>query len=454
MPGELEWLRQIRRNLTITFDFRANDKAYLQRNWKFIHADILAWWRAYKAWEKVDTFDAAFRDTRMTVRTFNPGYSDQVQKTFARGKIQVTKEKFFADSRYTKFDPLDPIANEATQERHQRTFGRGVESQKYHAQRGIDSSAFAVPANFASRETKYDAGLHDLSASILNPRLPIFNQIHNTEEGAHFSFLPLSEMEDQEVIYNLTRIAKDRVTIPGLYDLVRTYRAEMTRVKLAYEMDMGIGYTVVPAPRPNRGPQYKLRYGLPNTTTIVGQKEAQPTTPDIYEARRKAALKFKSIVGIREGKNEIVIAIRKHAGPFPVYAVRRGDRLVCYTITPAKFMERTGYEIKDGKMVPLQKWKPDLPSVDTIGQYDYDDPDFTRDFEQMLTNMGDIPRSDGLHIVVGAAPDDPNFVRVRDALRLQVAVLNTKGYKLKFASEVDAKYKSDPAAVVVQLRHV
>lgn len=454
MAGELEVLRQIRRNLTITFQYRADDPVYLQRNWRFIYPDVCAWWKAYKAWEKVDTFDEAFKDTRMTVRTFNPGYADQVLKTFARGKIQVTQENFLADSRYTKFDPKDPAANKARQD-HGRAFARKQESEKYHAQRGIDSSAFANPANFASRETKYAAGLHDLSASLVNPKLSIFDQIHNNEDGAHFSFLPLSEMEDQEVIYNLTRIAKDKVTIPGLYEIVRNYRAQMTRVKLAYELDMGIGYTAVPAPRPGGGPQYKLRYGLKHTTSIAGKTEEEPTTPAIYDERRKAARRFKSIIGLREGKNEIVIAIRQHAGPFPVYAVRRGNQLVCYNITPANLMERTGKQItSDGRLIPLQEWNPGSPSVDTVATYDYDDPGFKQDFEQILTDMGEIPKKEGLHVVVAAAPDDRNFARIRDGLQLQVAALNKRGYKLKFASEVDKKYKSEPPVVAIHLRHV
>ena len=86
---------------------------------------------------------------------------------------------------------------------HDDIFHKTAEAQKYRAARGIDSSAFANPANFVSREKKYDEGLHDLSASLLNPGLSIFDQIHNTDvggklnfkkeeiEGAHFSFLPL-----------------------------------------------------------------------------------------------------------------------------------------------------------------------------------------------------------------------------------------------------------------------
>ncbi len=103
---------------------------------------------------------------------------------------------------------------------HDKIFHKTDEAQKYRANRGIDSSAFANPANFASRETKYDAGLHDLSASLLNPGLSIFDQIHNSDqggklnfkkeeiEGAHFSFLPLSKEEDQLMLYKLIQCAK------------------------------------------------------------------------------------------------------------------------------------------------------------------------------------------------------------------------------------------------------
>lgn len=59
-------------------------------------------------------------------------------------------------------------------------------------------------------------------------------------------------------------------------------------------------------------------------------------TPQIYAARQQAAIRFKSIIGLRDAKNEIVIAIRKHAGAFPVYAVRKGDVLLCYNIVNSK----------------------------------------------------------------------------------------------------------------------
>jgi hypothetical protein len=442
MLEEAEMLKLARKMLNMFLD--KDDPALIQRNWVNVQARINLWWTAYKEWEAVDTFDAAFHNSRMTVRTFNPGYNDQVSKVFKRGKLNVTKDKFFADGQYTR-------ATAIQQQQLKNAYDRNAEKQKYHANRGIDSSAFAVPANFASRETKYEAGLHDLSASLVNPKLSIFDQIHNNEDGAHFSFLPLSMEEDQEVLYNLTRFAKDKVTIPQLYPIVRGFRAEMTRVKLAYEMDMAIGYMAVPAPRPGTGPQFKLRYGLGNVTSIVGGGE-QPTTREIYEERQQAARKFKSILGVRDAKNEIVIAMRKHAGPFPVFAVRRGDNLMCYRITEAKFMERTGFKITpDGHMVPVEDWNIAALSIDTVAAFDYDEH-FRQSLDDSLLAMGQIPKKDGLHVVVAAPPNSANFARICNEVNSRVVELNQQGFKLRFAREANQKYNNEPVAL--HLRHV
>lgn len=324
---------------------------HVQRNWKVVEPLLNCWWTAYKAWEANDNFNKAFRGRRMTVRTFPGGigaFEKQVSKEFKRGSISLasstsagTEVRIFADSRYT---PLDPV----TMRQHDEIFHKTEEHLKYRAMRGINSSAFAKPSNFATREKKYEEGLHDLSASLLNPDLSIFDQIHNTDvggklnyqgkeiEGAHFSFLPLSMEEDQLVLYRLIQCAKAcRHALPELYTKVRDYRARMTRVKLANEFDMGIGYSAVPVANPPRGgPAYKLRYGLGKQTTITGQggQQTVPVTAELYAARQQAALRFKRILGIRDAKNEVIIAIRKHKGPFPVYAVRSGNELLCYEI--------------------------------------------------------------------------------------------------------------------------
>jgi hypothetical protein len=343
---------------------RLNDEVargaeHVQNNWLTVSGLIESWWAIFERWEEKDTFNDAFAESRMSVRTFDAGFTKQVSKNFEPGTISVTSTqkddvevRMFANSKYK------PLEGDGAQE-HDARFRGAVESQKYHSQRGIDSSNFAVPENFKSREAKYAAGLHDLSASLLNPKVSIFNQIHSDGKNAHFSFVPLCEEEDQELIFNLTQCAKQlRLMLPALYDRLRVLRASVTRVKLANEFDMGIGYSATPVPdwekkvgKPApRGtgigpkykpaapvPAYKLRYGLGLFTTITGPEGQQTVrvTPEIYAARQNAARHFKSILGIRTGegqKNEIVIAIRKHRGNFPVYATREGEVLKCYNI--------------------------------------------------------------------------------------------------------------------------
>jgi len=315
--------------------------AHIQSRWRVVEPLMDQWFTTYKMWERHDGFNTAYCDRRMSVRTFpgpNPekltSFDDQVNKYFARGSISLKngqEVRVYADGSYT------PIVDPQAITRHDRAFHNSNEKDKYWAQRGIDSSYFADPANFAERNTKYELGLHDLSASLLNPKLSIFDQVHNSDVGAHFSFLPLSKEEDQLLLYKMVQCAKPlKTTLAQFHNKVRDFRAKITRVKLANEFDMAVGYSAVPVANPVRGtPAYKLRYGLTSMTTVIGPngQESVAVTPQLLERRRQTALRFKSILGIRDAKNEIVIAIRQHAGPFPVYAIRtRNDELECYTI--------------------------------------------------------------------------------------------------------------------------
>jgi hypothetical protein len=64
---------------------------------------------------------------------------------------------------------------------------------------------------------------------------------------------------------------------------------------------------------------------------------------NVLRMRQQAYFKEKSNV-IRSG-NEFVIAMRKHAGPFPVYAFYDGGTFKCYTIEANNKMKLTGKTI-------------------------------------------------------------------------------------------------------------
>jgi hypothetical protein len=311
----------------------------VRSDWTRAEFLVTSWWKAYKQWEARDTFEAAYQDRRMTVRTFGADWGYQRDKTLR--DLTVPNNRFFGDGRYT---PL----KQGEQRDHGDAFHKPDERAKYFANRGVDSSAYGQPQNFSDRMTKYALGLHDLSASLVNPRFSLFDQIHNGEDGAHFAFVPLSHQEDQVVLYDLIRHAKAlRSDKPALYELVHGYRAEMTRVKLAQEFDLGVGYVAMPIENPTNGhPKFRLRYGLGNTTTALtkeGQKSLK-VTPEVYQARQQAAVAFKSILDIRDAKNEIVVAFRKHAAGFPLYAERDGNLLRVFNIGGTA-KQRTGQTI-------------------------------------------------------------------------------------------------------------
>ena len=263
--------------------------------WTAVEPLIDRWWMNYKLWEQHDTFNKAFSKSRMSVRTFGGGvdaFKKQVAKKFNTINAVDTKKdkdgndvldvRIFADNKYTRLSKAELMEED-------RIFHQTEEHDKYLARRGIDSSAFANPANFATHAKKYQEGLHDLSASLLNPKLSIFQQIHNKEEGgkknfekktiegAHLSFLPLSKEEDQQMLHNLDLMAKQlREMVPALQVKVRGCKAAMTRVKLAQEYDMGVGYSAIKAPKAKAdadGYRYKLRYGLVSTTTVLNEQQ-------------------------------------------------------------------------------------------------------------------------------------------------------------------------------------
>lgn len=316
---------------------------------------ISQWWSAYKRWEAQDTFAKAYEESRMTVRSFGKDFGKEVHKNIPRGTLKVTEERFFANRQRAALDPTD-------HSQHYAAFHEEAESQKYWQNRGLDSAAFADPANFISREVKYAHGLHDLSASLVNPRKPLNLQLFSSGDGVHLAFAPLSKEEDQQVIWRLAGLAKRlQAQLPEFYSLIHGYRARMTRIKLARNYDIGTGFIATPAANPGQGPQYKLTYGLGTTIKEKGKFAPRPIDPQeqqrLQTSMRQQALQFKQILAgavLNKGEvNEIVIALREHDGPFPVYAVLRKDQGLCECFDIAggqRVMNGHTISIQDGTM--------------------------------------------------------------------------------------------------------
>lgn len=323
---------------------------------------IKTWRDDLKVAETGESFEDVYADDRMSVRSFSASFDNEVHKGITDFAI-VGTGRVRPDSNYVgKLSAGD-------QADHLDKFSKSPDKKKfYDPKRGMDSSAFADPANFATRLTKYAAGLHDISASLLNHQVPLFDQVHHkTDQGAFFAFVPLPPQEDQALLYHLIRAAKEsKATQWWLYDKVRALRAEITRVKLAGEDDMAIGYSIIPVSFPQAGqPAYKLRYGLgakaspsegevPNAKATMAHKTMTMviTTKEVYEARQKSGINYKSILdrALRRQngrKTEIVVALRNHSGAFPVYGKRVGSELQEISIAG-------GIESVPGRTLPLK----------------------------------------------------------------------------------------------------
>jgi hypothetical protein len=113
----------------------------------------------------------------------------------------------------------------------------------------------------------------------------------------------------------------------------------MTRVKLASDYDMGTGYIAVPTPGRADGLAYSVTYSLGSTLKQRGAPVPPKTTMDRLKARREMYFKHQADI-VKYPTNELVIAMRRHKGPFPVYAVYEDGSpegiLNCFNIAGGK----------------------------------------------------------------------------------------------------------------------
>ena len=232
------------------------------------------WFEDLKEWEKQETFTRAYLDGRMTGRSFNPGAK--------LGQINV------------------PVVN-----------------QKINLDTGFTGMTGRLnPENFAAKK-KNELGLHDLSAVLLRPSLPISKQLFSNTGIKALMFVPLPDPADLRVFALLAQMAKANPSSP-LHAVYLTIRASFTRIKLGADYDMHSGFSLHQKLSKDSGkPDGKthVRYGRAN---IIGGQFAIK----ILGEREANAIDYKNKIGnsksSSEANNEVVLTMRQHMGPFPV----------------------------------------------------------------------------------------------------------------------------------------
>lgn len=275
--------------MSLTESRRALNVALLEegRQWASLRPLVARWWADLKTWEARDTFGVAFTNRRMTARQVNVG-------TTARGgTFEVRNVKHPEHSR-----------------------------EVYLARDVACITARCDPNNFFDphtlRRRKNELGLHDLSASLLDPRRPISEQLKGYEDAVTL-FVPLPLEEDLQLFYVLNKLGKTELRDKDDNEIL-VMRSQLTRVKLAQASDMGTRYVDVSDPGASEG---QFHYGI--TGTIIrekGQRFGLPATPEELKARRTNALHYKSIIdAMLTLVNEVVMAYRSHASRhFPMFA--------------------------------------------------------------------------------------------------------------------------------------
>lgn len=283
-------------------------------SWETAEQALSDWWKDVKDEEAKDTFSEVLGEKRMTVRAMADNRGDKVLE------FQVKAEG----------------AEPNVQTDRKMTFAYGV--------KGVQ--ARGTPENFVNKQ-KNKLGLHELSASLLTGDRGLAQNQIKYYASATYVFMPLPREEDLQVFAVLNGIAKTSGS-KKFKDYVRMIASKLTRVKSAYEYDMGTTYCDI-ADRGTQGPG-KFRYGLSGTVSSPGKKVASKAD-DLEIARRKQlAIKYKSILS-SGARNEIVVAYRQHGDGttcFPLFTRREGALFPIVSATGV----RTGESITlDGQIV-------------------------------------------------------------------------------------------------------
>lgn len=283
----------------------------IRSNKSYVLDAMSDWWIALKDWEKEETFERAFTEGRMSIRTM----------------------KF-----ETVHKPLSMIRNVEPEKGKQELGGISDTGIKGLMKR-MDPSNFMGKSNDMS---KYELGLHDMSVSLLHPKRKIEHQLYGygfqTDSHAvtqasstYVVFMPLPMPEDLSLFIVMNQIAKEeRNRTPEIYQKVQVIRSELTRVKFADPDDSHIGF--VDMSENLNTDKYKYRYGIKQSEveTVAGKYSGD------LAKRRAAARKYTNILELAFEKslrtanaadskkvkyyNEIIVAYRKHAtGLFPLY---------------------------------------------------------------------------------------------------------------------------------------
>ncbi len=272
------------------------------------------WLLAYKAWELTDTdFYEIWRDKRMFVRSIGASDSNYATLQVKKPSLEAWKKDGWASAAGEDVPTRDII-------------GVAYNTGRDGLLKRLDPDKF-LNRGTGPTKTKYAEGLLDVSGTVLRPDKKISMQLHAKPMKDHWQcFVPLGKEKDQELLL----LVKDKLTQlqivlgtthSGFNQIRAQYKqicARVTRLKLAFETDLALGFVAIPD---LGGGTAKYKY-LPKTAPKYSMNNQTPglanTTPtfnaELQALLRNNVSRYKSVVGIAI-KNEVRISIRNHENP-------------------------------------------------------------------------------------------------------------------------------------------
>ena len=259
---------------------------------------VTGWFTELKKWESEETWDRAFDAGRMTFRVVNPNSNTTPPKidkvTGKIGDLTVVQ---------TKAQPMSFLDRSA----------QGINNRLNPENFSLDKKA----------SQKMTLGLHDLPATLLDPKRRISDQAKGYFSPTKAVYLPVPMQEDLSLFYRLSDLSKGEFKdSPGFAVKVQEIRNSLTRIKLAQSTDMGTSYVNLQKPNDDR---VHIRYGLYGKITDPPQGESKPiarqATVEELKNRLENRVKYHAIISAKYGHNEIVISYRSHGNPrlFPMF---------------------------------------------------------------------------------------------------------------------------------------
>lgn len=285
------------------------------------------WFDAYKLWEQEDDdFYKIWGDKRMLMRSIGDSDSVYTSLQAKAPSYAAWKEKGWESAKGENAKTI--------------TFtGVGYNTGRDGLMKRTDPSNFLAPVVEGSVKKKYAEGLLDVSGTLLRPDIAITRQTHvKPKPGDWIFFNPLSEEADQELLMFLKDKLKQLQAVlgkghKGLETIIGKYKvicSEVTRLKLAFETDMALGFVAIPNPDDTYSKykymvKSKVTYSMNNPDPGLKSK-AVFINDDLAVMLRNNVKRYKSVVGYAV-KNEVRISLRKHANPkWPIIASWTGAK--------------------------------------------------------------------------------------------------------------------------------